>query len=1063
MKAGRLIIKWTVGILLAVLLLCAGVLKIISTPKVLGQIIDKFAPEFIDGELSHGKVELSLFRHFPTISLDIENLAITYPAERYQAEENQYEAFRIMSMGRGEQKDTLASLSGVSLSFNILEFLSEGIYDVPDAEISGLRAFLKFFNEDTSNLDVLTFLGRDTTKKSSLPPIEIGRLAVDDKTLVTYCRPDDAFLLRFDNLVLGFRDRRVNLDASVNAGAETKSFGRLDIPLSLNTGLYIPKDSILRVDIDSLRALIADIPLSAGGNLAFYDDSTRVDVDARIDDCSADYFLNHFARLYWSKASEVDIKSRIALEASCNGVFSSKLGLKPNVSAKLNNLCLKGAGLDLDVVGTAKDILGGNGLYDADAKLDADLKKAMALLPEGLGINASGKLNASVKGKISQSQLGSLNKMANTNLTAGIRGKDIVLSMPQDTLDAYIDGLDVNISAKAGRKKSSMGSFLVSLAADTLDAAVKDNLYFTGKDVGINARTRSDFLQLGKTTDVLPVGGKVSASRLSMRTKDSLYIAVEGTDDSFSMLPKKDNAKVPVISLMSSNDTASLMMSGNRIEAGGLSVDAKVVKNSSQRKAIFPGKLSVLAQKYPDVPKDSLMLMLRKKRQQEDEFRSSDIKFNFGDGFKKLYRTWNLDAGISIANADIDTPAIPLKTDLSGLKTSVTNDVIKLDGLNVNCGESNISLDGEISDIRRFLIGHGSVYADMNLGSTRLNVDELLGAIKKDGEESTEDTTAVASALLVVPGNVDAKLNVDLSDVEYDGIAVSGVSTMLDLRDRCFRLSNTVVTSDFANLLCEGFYSTKNKEDLKAGFSLGLMDVDAEQVVEMFPALDTIVPILSSMSGLVNLELAATTQFDTLMRLQKSTMNGVVRVHGTDLALYDSDFFQKYAKILMFKDTETGYVDDLMIEGLLMDNKLEVFPFVLSMDRYKIALNGLQDLDSSFKYHASVLKSPLPFKLGIDLWGNFSDVKFGLGRPKYKSVSDVPTFSDVVDSAREALSKSIRNIFSTGADKAVKDSRAHKEITDFKKRTGYVSAIDQKLDSLSTKEIEQLDSLQNNL
>ena len=40
------------------------------------------------------------------------------------------------------------------------------------------------------------------------------------------------------------------------------------------------------------------------------------------------------------------------------------------------------------------------------------------------------------------------------------------------------------------------------------------------------------------------------------------------------------------------------------------------------------------------------------------------------------------------------------------------------------------------------------------------------------------------------------------------------------------------------------------------------------------------------------------------------------------------------------------------------------------MDRYKVAVGGTHNLDMTFNYHLSVLKSPVPFKLGIDITGN---------------------------------------------------------------------------------------------
>ena len=144
-------------------------------------------------------------------------------------------------------------------------------------------------------------------------------------------------------------------------------------------------------------------------------------------------------------------------------------------------------------------------------------------------------------------------------------------------------------------------------------------------------------------------------------------------------------------------------------------------------------------------------------------------------------------------------------------------------------------------------------------------------------------------------------------------------------------------------------------------------------------------------------------------------------------------------------------IDRMSVEGLISDNRLEIFPFVLSIDRYTLAMSGVQNLDSSFKYHISVIESPLLFRMGVDLSGTFDDFKFKIGKAKFKS-TDVPVFSTVVDKAKLNLAQSIHDIFIKGAEAAIRENENQQAIADFKKRTGYVQAVDEQLDSLSTEE-----------
>jgi hypothetical protein len=71
---------------------------------------------------------------------------------------------------------------------------------------------------------------------------------------------------------------------------------------------------------------------------------------------------------------------------------------------------------------------------------------------------------------------------------------------------------------------------------------------------------------------------------------------------------------------------------------------------------------------------------------------------------------------------------------------------------------------------------------------------------------------------------------------------------------------------------------------------------------------------------------------------------------------------------------------------------IEIFPFRLAMDRYVFAVGGTQNLDMSFNYHITVLQSPVPFKLGIDISGNTENFRYRVTTPKFRRM-DSPAIS----------------------------------------------------------------------
>ena len=254
----------------------------------------------------------------------------------------------------------------------------------------------------------------------------------------------------------------------------------------------------------------------------------------------------------------------------------------------------------------------------------------------------------------------------------------------------------------------------------------------------------------------------------------------------------------------------------------------------------------------------------------------------------------------------------------------------------------------------------------------------------------------------------------------------------------------------------EGFYATRSKKDIKAGFSFNFEDITAEKVINLIPAVDSIMPLLKSFNGMLDCELAATAQIDTSMNIIPSSINGIMRIAGEDMSIKDSEMYRNLAKKLMFKNKNEGYIKKMSVEGVISDSMLEIFPFVLTLDRYTLALSGIQNMDQSFRYHASLLKSPFLIRLGIDLYGeNFDNMKFKIGKAKYKS-TNVPVFSSVIDTTKINLVSSIRGIFEKGVEAAVAENERNEAIEKHKQEIGYVRAVDQELEALSKKEEEQI-------
>ena len=781
---------------------------------------------------------------------------------------------------------------------------------------------------------------------------------------------------------------------------------------------------------------------------------------------------------------DIDQDLRIELSASASTDTTNR------INVTIENLSAKAHGLELCINAGVEDITGEDPAIDIDGKLAADLNSLAALLPDLDEIKAEGKVSAQLKGRINSSQI-SIYNFAQATLEGFIASDSIVFISPKDSISIEVKGMDVKAGpeSKVSRRDPSVKFDLLAISTKigSADISYRNSMSFNGKSVDMAVKNAVEAISERDTTKVYPLGGHINAESLSLTDAGGLSVSLNNTSTNFQMMPKKNNPGIPVLSVSSTNKRIYVRDISNRLILTDASMRGRAAMNTVERIARRKALLDSLAVVYPDVERDSLLRHhLRQRRNtevpqwmREEDFKAQDINIRLDESLARYFREWDVEGSIKVRTGIAMTPYLPIRNILKGMDITFDNNQVRIDSLKVNAGKSVIGAKGSLSGLRRALMGRGTYILDMDLDAEKVDADELLAAFNAGASftpPADEEKLAEASdseflqmvvadsldsgkpqTLLVIPADVNADIRLSAKDITFSGLEINSLNADILMKERCMQILNTSVVTNVGTGTFEGFYATRSKKDIRTGFDLGLSDVTSEKFISMMPAIDTIMPLLKSFKGLIDCEIAATASLDTCMNIIMPSINGVIRIGGENLSMSGDKVFTDLAKKLKFKDRKEGRIDKMTVEGVIQDNTLEVFPFIVDIDRYTLALSGKHNLDQSFRYHASIIRSPMVFKVGVDIYGpNFDKMKFKIGKPKYKNTK-IPVFTEVIDQTRINLAQSIKGIFEKGVEAAVRENERQEAIESFKKETGYVNAVDQQMEELSDDEKKQIE------
>ncbi|MEE1174371.1 MAG: AsmA-like C-terminal region-containing protein, partial [Paludibacteraceae bacterium] len=589
-------------------------------------------------------------------------------------------------------------------------------------------------------------------------------------------------------------------------------------------------------------------------------------------------------------------------------------------------------------------------------------------------------------------------KIYNLHSQSTLTGDDVFVNIPQARTRVMVDSLRAslytNTGVKFGRRSSRIDTSLVNARIAFSNMNIRHKRKVKAQVGRLSASFLADDLS----------GNRAPRLRVSLACKgfdgvanDTLLFKVKRAMASTSVMPNKEHTFVPTGAVRLYFDSVlwSTPRAGMVLDSTLLTFDAtprfrqfkRIAKNQMVR---IPDSL----QKAINL--DSLYKMGMQVMQSDDVSETYLKHFtNKGHIYLKSFR--------------MRDPNFPLRTSLRKVDISFNDDTLQLDDLRLRVGRSNMRLSGEVSNMRRYLLRGKTLQANLGLTSRRLDLNQLLRAantamstmptdslVAQDNAELAESDTlglydeseeiAVDSltnaSLIMLPSNLDLCFNAHVDSVFFSKMRLADFKGRVRVKDQVMTIANLSTSTQVGKAAMHVSYTCKQPQSADVALAVDMDSVQIGSLIHAMPELDSIMPMLRSFDGSVACEFSANAQLDSAMNIKLPSVNAGAWLRGDSLVLMDGETFSEIAKMLMFSKKTRNVIDSVSVELVVKNNEIEIYPFMVSMDKYRLGVGGTQGLDASFDYHIALLK---PIRLGLDVYGkDFDHIKFRLASSKFK-------------------------------------------------------------------------------
>ncbi len=764
-------------------------------------------------------------------------------------------------------------------------------------------------------------------------------------------------------------------------------------------------------------------------------------------------------------------------------IFEGTVELRGNDadSARVNisRFRVAGPATSLDFSGDVSQLIS-DPAFDVALKGNIDLRRLPPLLTRFIPGSLTGRLDFVLDAEGTSSMF-QANRFHRLDVRGKLDGKDLYFLSEDTAMMAVVDGLGIRFGSQIqSRDKSVRPSLGAMIKVDTASVLI-DGVSINASALSLGAGVENS-APTRDTTVVVPVGGGLKIGRLSVRSiTDSAGVYIRGLLGRVGVQRYQGNRHMPLIKADLNLDRISAGSKSTRFNMRDAALHATTYLNPDRAKRMKEIKhISDSIQRcHPELSPDSVMrLAIEKrrahrghKRRVRTEMTAEDteiIEWDLSNGLRKYMTNWVLDGTLVTDRARLLTPYFPLRNQISHLDIKFSTDSVLLNGMRYKAGHTDFNISGLISDIRRSLLsrtGRNRLKINFDINSDTIDVNQLAAAafagsayaeslrhgakgIDMDMDESKieQQLDAMASQKadtvgpLLVPTNIDATLSVRAGKLIYSDLDMKHLSGDMLVYDGAVNLHNLSAISDAGSMSLSALYYAPKPSDMQFGLGLELARFRIERFLSLVPAVDSIVPMLRDFSGIIDANIAATVDIDSCMNLELPTLDAAIRLTGDSLALINPETYATLGKWLRFRDRADNKIKHMNVEMLVRNNMLQLFPFSFDIDRYRLGVLGHNDLAMNFNYHISVLKSPLPFRFGINIKGNPDNYKIRLGGAKFKD-NMVAENVNIVDTARVNLVRQIENVFRRG----VSNSRFAKINVDSPETSGLLEADDSAL------------------
>ncbi|MEJ6616940.1 MAG: AsmA-like C-terminal region-containing protein [Crocinitomicaceae bacterium] len=449
-----------------------------------------------------------------------------------------------------------------------------------------------------------------------------------------------------------------------------------------------------------------------------------------------------------------------------------------------------------------------------------------------------------------------------------------------------------------------------------------------------------------------------------------------------------------------------------------------------------------------------------------------NIKGRMSSLEKEDFEAFTAEGTLLLSKMNYKSKSLPDDVNIERMKFTFSPENLALNELNATMGKSDFAIDGKVDNYFGYFLRDEILKGDFNFNSNYLDLDQLMPASESTESTSKSSKEAVSTAVvepLLIPGNVDFRLNTNIKSLKYNGIDVKNVNGGVALKEEVATLDNLTMNAMGGTVGLKGNYNTTNHAKPKMDIAFSLKEIDINQLATNFLTIEKLAPITKHAFGDISADFNMNTELTASFEPILSSIDCLGALSSNSISVKGFKNLEKIEAVTKLKNLSNQTINNFKTKFKIKDGKVTLTPFDINLGKIGTEVSGFTTLDSQMDYDLkmNVPKDQIPTGIIAEVEKALKQINALVPQlklaelpafipVKVKMIGDVKNpkittdFKEAImkltgnlkDNIKETIKDTITSVINNGIDKAKEEIEKQKQkiMTDAQKQADKVIA-----------------------